>query len=354
MQKKIFSIFAFILLSLFIFSCSRDDIVNTPVSTTRGILVLYEGGFTPGSGDYAFINTVNDSVYNDVFKNSNSNANLGLIPDGMFLYGQSLYVTSQGNFGGPGRMFMIRTADNKLLDTVSFGVNPFDFDLSQGYFWVTNIGGSTVAKIDGNLNIINASIPVGPNPTKIVPARNYMYVAKASYTSENSLAIINVFNDNVTKVFFNSPPVSAAYNTDGIFVSTYSNKMIYKLDTLIFNSVIDSISMTSISNVAVGEIIAGNYRTIYAVGLDTAFFSNVGKAVYKVDIFDKSVSPVINDLSITDIYGIAYDAVNSQIVIADSKSGAAPGQVRVYGTDGTLRKTYQLTGYFPRKFAFKY
>jgi hypothetical protein len=271
----------------------------------------------------------------------------------MFLYGQSLYVTSQGSFGGRGRMFKIRTSDNKLQDTVSFGANPYDFDLSQGFFWVTNIGGSTVTKIDGNLNIINASISVGPNPTKIIPAMNYMYVAKAGYTSENSLAIINVFNDNVTKVFFNAPPVSVAYNTGGVYVSAYTNKMIYKVDTLVFNNVIDSISMTSISNDAVGEIIAGNYRTLYAVGLDTSYFGDVGRVVYKVDILDKSVSPVINDQSITNLYGISYDYINSQIVIADSKSGASPGQVRVYGADGSLRKTYQLTGYFPRKFAFK-
>jgi hypothetical protein len=354
MQKKHFLTFSLIFLAFIIFNCSRDDMVNTPVSTTRGILVLCEGGFTPGSGDYAFINTVNDSVFNDVFKNSNNNANLGLFTDGMLLYGQSLYVTSQGSFGGPGRMFRIRTADNKLLDTVSFGVNPYDFELSQGYFWVTNIGGSTVTKIDGNLNVINPSISVGSKPTKIIPAMNYIYVAKASYTSENSIAIINVFNDNVTKVFFNAPPVSVAFNTGGVFVSAYTDKMIYKLDTLVFNNVVDSISMTSISNAAVGEIIAGNYRTLYAVGLDTSFYGNIGKAVYKVDIFDKSVSPVINDQSIADIFGIAYDAVNNQIVIADSKSGASPGQVRVYGADGTLRKTYQLTGYFPRKFAFKY
>ncbi len=354
MQKKNIFIFYVVLFAVFVSGCARDEITNTPVSSTKGILVLYEGGFTPGSGDYAFINTVSDSVFNDVFKNSNNNANLGLIPDGMFLYGQYLYVTSQGSFGGQGRMFRISSSDNKLLDTASFGVNPYDFELSQGDFWVTNIGGSTVTRIDGNLNIVNPSIQVGANPTKIIPALSYMYVAKASYTTENSVALINVFNNGVTKTFFNAPPVSVAYNTGGVFVSTYTNKKIYLLDTLAVNTVVDSISLSSISNVACGEVIAGDYRTLYVIGLDTSFFSNIGKAVYKVDIFTGSVTTFINDPTIIDIYGIAYDAVNSQVVIADSRSGGSQGQVRVYGNDGTLRKTYQLSGYFPRKLAFKY
>lgn len=354
MQKKNFFISYFVLLAVLVSGCSRDEITNIPVSSTSGILVLYEGGFTPGSGDYSFINTSNDSVYNDVFKNSNNNANLGLIPDGMFLYGQYLYVTSQGSFGGQGRMFKISSSDNKLLDTASFGVNPYDFDISQGDFWVTNIGGSTVTRIDGNLNIVNPSIEVGTNPTKIIPAMSYMYVAKASYTSENSVAVINVFNNSVIKAFFDAPPVSVAYNTGGVFVSTYTNKKIYLLDTLAINSVIDSISLDLIPNNAAGEVIAGDYRTLYVVGLDTSLFSNVGKVVYKIDIFTKQWAAFINDGSIMDIYGIAYDAVNSQVVIADSRSGGAPGHVRVYGNDGSLRKTYILSGYFPRKIVFKY
>ena len=354
MQKKNFFIFYFVLLAVLVSGCARDEITNTPVSSTSGILVLYEGGFTPGSGDYAFINTSTDSVYNDVFKNSNNNAGLGLYPDGMFLYGQYLYVSSQGSYGGPGRMFKISSSDNKLLDTVSFGVNPYDFELSQGDFWVTNIGGSTVTRIDGNLNIVNPSIEVGPGPAKIIPAMGYMYVAKSSYTSENSVAVINVFNNSVTKTFFNAPPVSAAYNTGGVYVSTFTNKKIYLLDTLAINTVTDSISLASISNDAAGEVIAGDYRTLYVVGLDTSLFGNVGKAVYKIDIFTGAVTTFINDPSIIDIYGIAFDAVNFQVVIADSRSGGEPGQVRVYGDNGSLRKTYTLSGYFPRKIVFKY
>ena len=353
MEKKVFLIFGVLSLSVLLFGCSRDEITNSPVSTTQGILVLYEGGLTPGSGDYAFINTNTDTVYNDVYRNSNNNANLGLFPDGMYLYGQYLYVTSQGNFGGQGKMFKISSADNKLISSVSFGANPYDMELSQGDFWVTNIGGSTVTRIDGNLNIVNASIQVGSNPTKIVNSLNHLYVAKASYTTEYSVAVINKFDNSVTKVLFNSAPVSVASTYKGVYVSAYTDKKLYLIDTLQFNVVIDSISCASVQNDAVGEVTAGDNNILYVVGTDTALFGNTGKTVYKVDIVTNNVTELINDAQITDIYGISYNPAKGQIVIADSRSGSHPGQVRVYDKNGSLVRLYQLTGYFPRKFAFK-
>jgi hypothetical protein len=352
MKKKVFLISVVLTLSVLLFSCSRDEVTNSPVSNTQGILVLYEGGLTPGSGDYAFINTNRDTVFNDVYRNSNNNANLGLFPDGMYLYGQYLYVTSQGNYGGPGKMFMIGSTDNKLLDTLTFGTNPYDIELSQGDFWVTNIGGSTVTRIDGNLNIVN-TIQVGANPTKIVNSINHLYVAKASYTSEYSVAVINKFDNSVTKVFFNYPPVSIAPSYKGVYVSAYTDKKLYLIDTLQFNNIVDSISCSSVQNDAVGEVTAGDNNTLYVVGTDTALFGNTGKTVYRVDIAAKNVTQFINDPQIMDIYGIAYNPVKEQIVIADSRSGSEPGQVRVYDKNGSLLRMYQLTGYYPRKFAFK-
>jgi len=353
MKKKVFFTFGIVILSVLLLGCSRDTITNSPVSTTQGILVLYEGGLSPGTGDYAFINTNSDTVFNDVYRNSNNNATLGLIPDGMYLYGQYLYITSQGNFGGHGRMFKIGSSDNKLINSVLFGMNPYDIEFAQGDFWVTNIGSSTVTRIDENLNIINSAIQVGPNPTKIVSSANHLYVAKSSYTTENSVAVINDINNSVTKVFFNSVPVSVASTYKGVYVSAYTDKKLYLIDTLQFNVVVDSISCASVQSDAVGEIIRGENGIIYAVGTDTSLYGSTGKTVYMVDIVTKNVTLLINDPQVVDIYGIAYNPVKNQIVIADSRSGTQPGQVRVYDRNGILVRMYQLTGYFPRKFAFK-
>ena len=96
------------LIALIYSGCSRESIVNTQVVTAQGVFVLYEGSFSAGSGDYAFIDLSNDNVTSNVFQNSNSGAVLPLFPDGLNLYvNKYLYIVCQGNYGGHGKMFKV-------------------------------------------------------------------------------------------------------------------------------------------------------------------------------------------------------------------------------------------------------
>lgn len=117
---KIVKISFFIAFALSVSGCARDSF--TPSNPTiKGVFVLCEGDFgTPG--DYSFINTDKDSVANNIFSNSNGGANLGLIPDFIYLYAPVIYITSQGGYGGTGKMFKIDYNTNQLLETSqSFG-----------------------------------------------------------------------------------------------------------------------------------------------------------------------------------------------------------------------------------------
>ncbi|MGH2575053.1 MAG: YncE family protein, partial [Ignavibacteria bacterium] len=346
MSKKFYLILV-IILAIYFYSCSREEIVNIPVITTQGVFVLYEGVFNqPGSGDYSFIHLSSGNVDTNVFQNSNNGANLGLFPDGMVLHlNQNLYITSQGNFGQQGRMFKINAANNQLLDTVSFGVNPYNFTLADNNLYVTNIGGNSVTKLDLDLNVVS-SIPVGPNPQDIIYALGNLYISKASYTTEYSVAIINVINNQVSNVFFNAPPVSVANNIGGVYVSTYSNKKLYVLDSLVSNQINDSISIP-VQNAAIGDIIAGNPRTLYIVGVsDTAFFSNIGKTVYKFDILSRTLDSnfLIQSSGSDDIYGISYEPFSRRIYIANSRGGNVNGEVRIYDENGVLLNSYNDIG----------
>ncbi|RPI17891.1 MAG: hypothetical protein EHM58_07640 [Ignavibacteriae bacterium] len=353
-MKKTILLFVLIITAVIQISCTRDEIIITTTTITRGAIVLYEGIGTPGSGDYSFINFDNDSISNDVFRNSNNGATLAAFPDAVFLYGLDMYIVAQGNYGQMGKMYKIRTSDNKLLDTVSFGVNPYNLALSQGYFWVTNTSGETVTKLDLDLNV-NATILVGQNPADIIQAQGNLYVAKKSYTSEYSVAAINAFNNEVTKTYFNAPPVSVVYNGGLVYVSTYSLKKLYALDTTSVAAKVDSIDIP-VTEPAIGDMVAGDYSTVYVLGVsDTMFASNIGKTVYKVDIANKTLNPIpiITSEPGGDIYGISYDYVNNRIYVTDSRNGSS-GQVRIYKPDGTLVKQYDITGSFPKRVVIKY
>src|SRR5437870_1520986 len=82
------------------------------------------------------------------------------------------------------------------------------------------------------INILVSTLAVGPNPADLIYALGRIYVAKTSYTTENSLSIIDIFSNQVSKIFLNAPPVSAANNTGGVYVSDFTEKKLYVLDTL--------------------------------------------------------------------------------------------------------------------------
>jgi hypothetical protein len=339
---------------LFLAGCSKDESPISPISTYRGVFVLYEGTSSPGSGDYAFIDFDDNSVSYDLFQNSNSNATLGLYPDGMMLYGTDLYVTSQGNYGHQGRMLRINASDNKLKDTLSFGANPYDFALALGYLFVTNLAASNVTKIDIRTMNLQNNIEVGLNPASIIHAVSNLYVTKTSYTSENSVAIINPFNDHVTKVYLPAPPVSAAFMFDGVYVSSYTRKKLYLIDTTLApTQTKDSFAIQTVYP-ALTDVVAGQYPYLYIVNSQVGSFGSTGKLVYRFNVLTREASLLINDPTIVNIYGIAYDDFDSKIYIADAMSGAEGGVVRVYRADGSHIRDFDIYGLYPRKFAFRH
>jgi hypothetical protein len=350
-----------IITSAVFYSCSREEITNTPIDTYAGVFVLYEGDFnTPGSGDYSFISSKNDSVSNNVYQNSNNGANLGLLPDGMIIYTNlELFVSSQGSYGSAGKMFRINSRTNKLTDTVTFGTNPYSLCYTTGRIYATNIAGNTVTKLDLDLNVLS-TITVGNNPSEITTAGNYVYVSKASYTTQNTFSIIDIGNNSVTQIPFSSTPVSSAVINGKVYVSTYTNKVIYVMnyiDTLNPNIVNDSITLppSVFTRDASTFIVAADFSTLYVVGADTgAWGFNIGKTVYKIDIPSKTVTQLIDLAGSDDIYGIDYDRDRKYLYIANSRGGLSNGNVLKYDSQGVLVKTYEIGGKFPRRFAFAY
>lgn len=359
-MKKLTLFFLFVLVSVLVLTqfngCGDEVITNNPVTSTKGIFVLYEGSFgVPSSYDYGFIDVAIDSVFSNVYQNSNNGNNLNSVPNGMILAGSELFIVSQGTYGQPGSMYRINSTSNQLIHSrPSIGNNPYNFVFANGNIYVTNTGSNFVTVVDMNFNTLVDSISVGFNPADILYAGGNVFVGKQSYAFEKSLAVINS-NNQVSKIFFEGAPVSIAHNSGKIYVSTYSYKKLFVLDAATAQ-VTDSIDV-SIPEAGTGHLVSGDSRTLYVLGTDTVFQYNLGKSIYKVDIVSKSIDPgfTINFTGFDDIYGIDYDPVESKIYVANSKNGSVNGEVRVYNTSGALLKTYSdIGGKFPRRFAFKY
>ncbi len=358
MKKLILaSLFAFASIVTILTGCGEEIVTNNPVLSTKGIYVLYEGSFgQPQSYDYGFINTDSNVVKPNVYQNSNGGAALNAYPNGMQLIGGQLFIVSQGNFGLAGTIYKIDAGTNQLISTKNFGTNPYNLvTATNGSFYVTNTASDYVSVLDNNLNVITDSIRVGFNPSDLVSYGNYVYVAKQSYTFENSLAVIDITNNSVQKMFFNTPPVSVEITENRVHVSTYSGKTIYSIVQQL-NTIIDSTKL-NISEPAIGTIVAMSNRIMFVLGVpDTAFGYNIGKRIYKVDLETKTVDPSFNIVFTgnDDSYGISYNPLESRLYVANSKSGSGNGEIRVYDNSGNLITTYpDIGGKFPKRIVFK-
>ncbi len=359
-MKKLTMAFLFVFASLLVFTsfngCGDEDVVtNNPVTTTKGVFVLYEGSYgQPTSYDYAFIDTGLDTVFSNVYQNSNSGAALNSFPDGMQLLGNDIFITAQGTYNQPGSLYKINSTTNQpILTQPSIGKNPYNFVFANGNMYITNTASDYVKVVDMNFNTVVDSISVGFNPADILFANGNVFVCKQAFTFENSLAVINSTNQ-VSKIFFQGPPVSIALNSGKVYVSTFGYKKLFVVDASTAQ-LVDSIS-TSVSQAGIGYLASGSAGTLYMLGTDTAFQYMQGVSIYRVDLVSKTIDPGFN-VSVTGtdvIYGIDYDAVENKIYIAIAK-GNANGEVRIYSTSGVLLKTYSdIGGKYPRRFAFKY
>lgn len=354
MKIQIIYYFALLLAVIFLYSCS-DSTVNppTPPPTLQGIFILNEGTFgDPLSYDYSFINLSNDSVYSRVFRSAN-NLSLNSFPDGMVLYrDNNLYVTAQGNYLAQGTIYKINSDNNQLISSRNFGKNPYNLVIINDRIYVSNIAGSYVSIMDINLNSITDSLETGPNPSDMIYALGKVFVAKASYTSDNSLALINTSNNSVSKIFLAHPPVSVTENVGGVYVSSFTGKKLYIIDSSGFLS--DSIAL-NIEESAIGDIVSGNPGFIYFTDYNTSTYSS--KRVYKINILSGQIDPSFNiQLSgLDDVYGISYDRASQRIYITNSKGGTQNGELRIYDLDGRLVKTFSdIGGKFPKRVALKY
>ncbi len=356
-MKKLLAVLLVFASTVLLNGCGDEDVVNNnPVTTTKGVFVLYEGVFgQPQSYDYGFIYTDSGTVNANVYQNSNGGANLNSVPNGMILNSLGLFVVAQGNYGGAGTIYKINPSNNQLIASRNFGTNPYSLDFGQTRIYITNTASDYVSVLDHSFNPVADSISVGPNPSEIAVSSGNVFVAKQSYTFENSLAVINESNLSVTKIFFNTPPVCVEKGENRIFVSTYSGKKIYSI--LPSNAVVIDSADVPVNEPAIGTIAAMDSHTLFVLGVaDTSFGSNIGKRVYKFDVLSKTLDPNFNIQfsGSDDAYGISFNSIQQKLYIANSKGGQVNGEVRVYDISGNLLTTYaDIGGKFPKRLVFE-
>lgn len=339
-----------LLSALALFSGCQEEgpsVPNTQSTSLKRVYILYTG--SSGATDYACYDVAANTITDEVYKNSNGGKTLNTSPGEMKLNNnRDLYITAAGQFGsGPGTLYKINTSDNSLSDSARVNWNPYGFVINNNNVVVSNLGGSTVSKFDLDFNSISDSINVGTGPTTVIYGMFNYVVSKHSAVSEKSLAFVNEYTSNVTKLFFPAAPVSTVFNLSGFFVSASSSKMIFRIDSESLVK-LDSFAVPT-SQPAVSDLIFKTQSQFYTTASS--------KEIWKAEITETGIAFTLIFPSRPDvnILNAAYESTRNEIYIAHGTDPFSNGRMIIINAEtGNVRNTYSLGGKSPVRFAFMY
>jgi YVTN family beta-propeller protein len=339
--------FAAIILSLYLSSCTRDELINSPppfVKSTVGAYVLSEGGFSAGTSKLSLYDVPNDTFYHNIF----NPGNLGLFPSGMILKDNYLYILEQGNYGSPGKIYKLDTT-GKILNSSVIGLNPYSLAINNSKIYFTNGPSSNVGVLNLNDFSLIKYIATGVYPQEIISFGSKIFVCNTSIFGGNEDSTISVIDSqtdlSVARINVKKDPYSIAVTRNNkLIVGCYgSNGYIFLIDP-------DNFTKTDSFSVPEGF---GKDLNIDSQSNNIYFISYAGNIV-KLDLNTKISNTIIHNLNpaISFFYGYSFDSKNRKHYICDARNFSSNGYFMVIDMDNMIEKNFS-TGISPRRIVLK-
>src|ERR1700733_860891 len=178
-MKKNKLLFAALVITTFLFSCSKDKTPApppVPPKVTTGVFVLNQGTYGGDNTTLTYYDFSSGTQKTNFFKNVNG-FGLGDTGSDFIIYGGKMYIVMNVS----GYVAVANGITAKFIDTISFknaGVNrgPENIVAAGGNVFVSSTDG-TVAVIDTTSLAVTKYIKVGSNPAQMVVAGDILYVS---------------------------------------------------------------------------------------------------------------------------------------------------------------------------------
>lgn len=329
--------------------CEPEEGPSVPNSNGNpliGAYILYEN--SAGQTDYAFYDASAKTVTDNVLSSFNQGRKLGVTAGDMKLNNnRDLFISTLGTQGSVGALYRISTENNTVTDSLIFGRNPYGFAINNNRLVISNLGSSFASILDLDLNLINDSIEAGPQPVGVLYGFGKYIITRSGASPENSLALIDESSSLVQKLYYPSNPVSAIYNVSGIFVSSFTSKKIFRVDSKNFETV-DSFYVPT-SQSSIGQIVFKTQSKFFIVaGLNEIWEAESVNNTLQFRLLFPSGQAMY-------ILNIAYESTRNEIFIAEGNNLFSIGAMYIIDAEtGLVKNTHQLGGRRPVRFAFKY
>jgi YVTN family beta-propeller protein len=336
-MKKNTIFLSFVFISIFLFT-------GQSFSQIRKAYILSEGGFSAGSSKLSLYNIPSNDFTQNIF----SPGNIGLYPDGMIFHENHLYVLEQGGFGGEGKIYKL-DSNGTVINSRSFGTNPYSLVIANGKIYTTNGPAGTVIVLNLNDFSTVKTVNVGVYPQEIIAHGNKVFVCNTSEfggDSDSTVSVINTATDSViATITVTKDPSSLAITNDGkiLIGCPGSQSKIYAVDPVTHQK-IDSFAVEN----GFGKDIAVDRNS------DNIYYISYANAIARLNLVSRVVTQIIENPNPAAVYfyGYNFDYTNNKHLVADAKSFVVNGALNIYNLAGTLEHTY-ATGIAPRRIVLK-
>ena len=340
-MKKAFILFAAI---IFLISCKKDKVSDTitPFKADHGgVYISNEGNFQSGNASLTYFNPLNETVYDDPFKQTNHQS-LGDICQSMNIINGKLYIVVN-NSG------KIEVCDPYTLvkeSTITGLTSPrYILSVNNSKAYVSDAYANHLSVINLNNNSISGTIALNGWTEQMLLKNNRIYVTN---TFSNYLYLIDPVND----ILDDSILISKGSNSiledlngkiwvlcGGDYLQTY-NATLYRIDPAT-NQVEDKFTFAS-----------GDFPSRLCINGsgDSLYFLN--KGINKMSVIDHAlpVSPFIVS-SGNNFYGLGINRTKNEIYVSDAIDYIQKGKVFRYRANGLAIDNF-LVGIIPGDFLF--
>jgi YVTN family beta-propeller protein len=351
--KKLIPIFyVLVVISGCVKSPTEPIVAPLAIPDVPGVYVLNEGNFGDNtSARLSFYVAQTDTVYRSVLEASDNGAHLGSTADDFALVGGKLYVLMSGSE----KLIVLSSHTHRnQQEAVYSGATPHSLlvDSLRSRIYMTELYKNSILVVDLQSLQVLDSIAVGFNPQEMLLNGGKVFVCNSGYGADNTVSVINPDSRTVVATIrVGVGPSAIVAASDGkLWVACTGNAFsspvvpggLYVIDPAPL-AVIDSVMFTE----ALGERVAASADGyLYVIGSSSSFF---GGPIHRVAASTKAVT--LSFVAGT-YYGLGVDAENGDVYVADAKSFAAPGEVSIYTSAGTLKKTF-IAERGPSQFLFK-
>lgn len=327
-----------IILSIFFYSCSKDNSTQPTPPITKGVFVINEGLYLQNNSEITFFDPATDQTITNFYSQKNGKI-IGDNANSMYIFGDKGYVAVDGS----NKIEIINLNDGSSVGIIDLGRqgSPREiFILNSNRGFVTSFSKHSVIEFNPTTLNITREIPVGRYPEGIAYSNYRLFIANSDLGNGNTISVIDLNSNSVIRtITVGRNPRFAGIANDGRIIIGCSG------DFFDANSIGGFYFIEPVNLTITDSILLKYHPQDYALTKDNFLFYINDKGVGRINLTNKNVDTVfINGMIINDIFGIAYsiafDEISQRLYIGNPKNFTQNGEVKIFDKNGNYMKKF--------------